>query len=386
MSGEGVRGERVLILCVDSDADIVVKVGVPTPIIGREANIEAATKLALEDPEEADANAMFAAVKTLDTLSTEDSGDEYEVATIAGSEAGGLEADRRITQELNEVLKIFPADSVILVSDGYSDESIIPIIQSRVPILSLRHVVVKHSERLEETWAVFLRYGRMLVNDPKYSKFSLGVPGILLMVIGVLWIFNQLQNAGMVTLFILGGALCIKGFGWDEKIASLIVKVPAPEEQLKITTRAIGLGLIIIGCYLGGTYAASNVAAGPPIWVDPWYWIGMTPKLSGYFLLRGTDLIIIGVIFSLVGETIYSFLGRDIRMWRNIVGIAISFWLRFILIESANVLLEPSRTVTLYSPLVLMTIACLVTTAVLVLVIYRAHKAFSHYFEKESLE
>lgn len=383
MSERGSQREKILILCIDSDNDIGIKAGINTPIIGSDVNIEAATKLALEDPEEADANAMFAAAKILNILSAEGTDSEYEMATISGSEAGGLEADRKISRELAEVLKGFPASGVILVSDGYSDESVIPIIQSRVPIISLRHVVVKHSERLEETWAVLLRYGKMLVNDTRYSRFSLGVPGILLVVIGVLWVFNQLQNAGMVTLFVLGGALCIKGFGWDEKIASLVLKLPSPEDQLKIATRVIGVVLIIIGSYLGGTYAASTVPDGAPSpWSDFWYWVGLAPVLIGYFLLRGIDLIIIGVTFSLVGEALYFLIKRDTKLWRDVVGVSISFWLRFIFNESAKVLIDPNKTVTLYSPLVIMTIACLVTTAALVLVIYRTHKRFSYYFEK----
>lgn len=387
MSEREAQREKILILCIDSDNDIGIKAGVDTPIIGREHNIESATKLALEDPEEADANAMFAAVKILNTLNSEGTDSEYEMATISGSETGGLEADRKITRELGEVLKEFPAGGVILVSDGYSDESIIPIIQSRVPIISLRHVVVKHSERLEETWAVLLRYGKMMVNDTRYSKFSLGVPGIILVVLGVLLIFNQLQNAGMVTFFVLGATLCIKGFGWDEKIAlikhKLTLKLPAPEDQLKIATRGIGMVLLLIGCYLGGTNAANFIPPdAPPIWRDPWYWVGFVPVLSGYFLLRSIDLIIIGVTFSLVGEGLYFFIKRDTKLWRNVVGIAISSWLRFILIESAKILIEPGTPVTLYSPLVIMTIASLVTTAALVLVIYRTRKRFSHYFEE----
>jgi len=140
--------------------------------------------------------------------------------------------------------------------------------------------------------------------------------------------------------------------------------------------------LIIIGSYLGGTHAASKVPDGaPPIWINLWYWVGLAPVLIGYFLLRGIDLIIIGVIFSLVGGALYFFITRDTKLWRNLVGFSISFWLRFIFMESANVLIEP-KTVTLYSPLVIMTIASLVTTSALVLVIYRTHKRFAYYFEK----
>jgi uncharacterized membrane protein len=51
---------RILILCVDRDGDIETKAGIKTPLLGRTANLDAAVSLALRDPEEPDANAMFA--------------------------------------------------------------------------------------------------------------------------------------------------------------------------------------------------------------------------------------------------------------------------------------------------------------------------------------
>ena len=66
--GEEASEERILILCVDRDGDIEAKTGIKTPIIGRKENLDAAIALALKDPEEADANAMFEAVRIYDSL------------------------------------------------------------------------------------------------------------------------------------------------------------------------------------------------------------------------------------------------------------------------------------------------------------------------------
>ena len=57
---------RILILCVDRDADFGTKAEIKTPLIGRAVNLNAAVSLALSDPEEADANAMFEAVSLYD--------------------------------------------------------------------------------------------------------------------------------------------------------------------------------------------------------------------------------------------------------------------------------------------------------------------------------
>ena len=65
-SSEEKEPSRLLIVCVDRDNDIEVKTGIKTPVVGKDLCLNAATKLALSDPEEADANAIFAAVKEYD--------------------------------------------------------------------------------------------------------------------------------------------------------------------------------------------------------------------------------------------------------------------------------------------------------------------------------
>src|SRR5512137_2474107 len=145
---------KTLILCIDQDDDIGKKAKVPTPIVGVDANREAASSLAIADPEEADANAMFGAIKLYKELTAKYPGEEFQVATVAGSPSGGVEADRKMVEELKSVLDAFAASGIVLVTDGFADDVLKPILQSRVPITSVHHVIVKHSERIEETYAV----------------------------------------------------------------------------------------------------------------------------------------------------------------------------------------------------------------------------------------
>jgi len=367
--------DRTLILCIDRDDDIGQKGKVATPILNRNANLKAAEGLALADPEEADANAMFAAVKLYDKLSVGNSGETYQVATIAGSHLGGVEADRNITRELESVLQSFPATGVILVADGFGQDSIIPIIQSRVPITSIQRVVVKHSERIEESWAVLFRYMKMLVNDPHYSRFALGVPGTMLVILGILLRFNQLENAGMTLTFVMGIALLMKGFGLDRKLATLKFMMPPPERQLTLASLGVGVILSIVGCYLGVVDAARYVPAdAPPLWSDYSYWLQLSPTLIGTFLLKAIDLIILGVMVALIGGFASYYIQKDQRKWQNVVGMIVAFWLRVIAIESAKVLNEPEKALTLWSPLVVMTIWGVVTTITSVFIIYGAYR------------
>ena len=169
--------KRILILCVDRDGDLEAKAGIKTPLLGRTANLDGATSLALKDPEESDANAMFEAIRLHDRLQNEKKPEEiFEVATISGSELGGVSADRKVVGELNSLLDSFSANEVILVSDGYSDEAVLPLVESRVPVSSVRRIVIKHSESIEETAAVFGKYVKLLVENPRYARMALGLP------------------------------------------------------------------------------------------------------------------------------------------------------------------------------------------------------------------
>jgi len=370
--------EKTLILCIDRDDDIGQKAQIETPILSREENLRAATELALADPEEADANAMFGAVNLYDKLSKSGSGSSYEVATIAGSKMGSIEADQQIVRELEGVLKSYPATGVIIVTDGYSDESIVPIVQSRVPITSIRQVVVKHSERIEESWAVFLRYLKMLVDDPRYSRLSLGVPGIMLVVLGVLLVFNQLENAGMALTFVLGLVLLVKGFGWDDKLAMVRLKLPPVERQLMLASIGVGIILTAVGFYLGITNTGKFVPLdAPPFWSNFSFWLALSPTLIGAFLLRAIDLIILGVMVALIGGVASLYLQKDAKLWQNVVGMIVTFWLRFIAIESARVLIKPEETLTFGSPLIIITMTGVLTTITSVFFIYRAHRRIS---------
>ena len=124
---------KILVICVDRDNDIGSKGGIETPVIGRDNCINAGTRLAIEDPEDSDANAIFGAVKTYEELITKSC--EAEVAVVAGLFDRGVEGDEKISFEINEILANFKAEGVVIVSDGEDDETVIPIIQTIIPIV-----------------------------------------------------------------------------------------------------------------------------------------------------------------------------------------------------------------------------------------------------------
>lgn len=371
MSESNNNHERTLILCIDIDDDIGKKANVKTPILSRAQNLEAAGILALADPEEADANAMFGAVRIYDNLLEKYPKEHYQIATISGSALGGINADRKIVMELESILKEFMATGIILVTDGYSDEAVIPLIQSRIPINSIQHVVVKHSERLEETWAVIFRYLKQMVTDPYYSKISLGVPGVMLIVVGVLQIFNQLQNAGMILTFVIGLVLLIKGFGWEEKLNIVKMRLPTPDRQITAASSSFGFILILVGGIKGISNAWKYLPSPAPLWWEDFaWWIQQSPSILGRFMLVAVDLIVIGIMAALIGGIAANYIKKDPKIWQNVVGIIVTFWSRFIALESARVLIDPDKTIAPFSPLVLYALAGVLSTIISVFLIY----------------
>jgi putative membrane protein len=341
--------KRILILCVDRDGDLEVKAGIKTPLLGRPANLDGAVSLALKDPEEPDANAMFEAVRLHDRLQNEKKTDEiFEVATISGSELGGVSADRKLVAELNSLLESFSANEVILVSDGYSDEAILPLVESRVPVSSVRRIVIKHSESIEETAALFTKYMRLLVDNPRYARMALGLPGILVLIFGVLWAIDNLKiypgalyYYGIAIVIVLGGFLLLKGFGVDKATKDLFKwakEYSPPPLPVQISNYAIIAGIlcIAVSVYLGLASVNINVAPFP---TNLGGWLGISPRIAYYFIKGIMDLLVVGISIILLGRSVRLYFERDSRLLRNIALIVTVAWSRWILEGTANVII-----------------------------------------------
>jgi putative membrane protein len=365
--------DKTLILCIDGDNDIGIKGKVKTPIIGRQTNLESATALAVSDPEEADANAMFGAVKLYDRMINQYPDESFEVATIAGSGRGGVEADRKMVKELGLVLKKYPADGVILVTDGFSDEDLVPIIQSRIPITSIHHVVVKHSERIEETYAIIFRYLRMLVEDPYYSRVALGVPGIILVIFGFLIASNQLENAGMVVTFVIGIVFVLKGFGLDERLAELQPRLPPPEKWINLITTGLGGIVILIGVIQGFDFAWRIIPLPiAPFW-DLTYWATNSADIIGAFIIKATDMVTLGLAIAIAGDMV-SVLVQDRKnptVWNNMIGILFIVLMNPISKEAAFIIRNPGTEITVFSPLIIYILLGVVVMTVVITWVYR---------------
>ena len=204
---------KILILNVDRDDDFGRKAKVKSPIIGVQDNLDAANKLGRADPEDSDLNAIFLTISTYDGLKKE--GKDVEVATLCGDISVGVKSDQKINDQLKTVIKKTGAEEAILISDGAEDEYILPIVQSRLKIISIQRVSVKQSKELEDTYYRIIK----LLDDDKVKKQFILPIALVLIVWAIFAILNMAASGFGAIVFTLGAYLLIRVFNWEKNIA-----------------------------------------------------------------------------------------------------------------------------------------------------------------------
>lgn len=240
---------RTLVLSVDRDDDIGWKAKIESPAIGRAACLKAANTLALADPEDSDINAIFSAVKIYDELTAK--GEEAAIAVVAGNHLHMIDGDRRIASSLEQVIKETQATNCILVTDGAEDEYVIPIIQSRIPLSSIRRVIVNQMPNLEGTYYILKKF----LDDPKVSRMVFIPLGLAMMLYATAYLLDYPGVATIIVVGVIGCYLLYKGFGFDEIVHSIIdaLRISLSRGRFSFITYAITILLIIIGFTNGFT-------------------------------------------------------------------------------------------------------------------------------------
>lgn len=187
---------KTLVLCVDRDDDVGTKTELKGPLIGRDENLVAATKLGLADPEDSDVNTILTAIAVYDERAK--LGEDAEVATITGDVRVGTISDRILTQQLERVLEEVKPDRAFLISDGAEDEYIFPIISSRIRVDHVRRVFVRQSPAIESTYYMIVRAMR----NPKIRRKILFPIGLALTVFSALLYYSPAIAPAIVGLAI----------------------------------------------------------------------------------------------------------------------------------------------------------------------------------------
>ncbi|MDI9394844.1 MAG: DUF373 family protein [Euryarchaeota archaeon] len=204
---------KTLVICMDRDNDLGEKTKMRTPIVGREANIQAAVALGIADPEDSDTNTIFGGIRILDEL--RENGVDAEIVTFAGDKNVGVISDQKIAEQLELYLKMNEIQGAVFVSDGAEDETLVPIVQSRMKIDSVKRIVVMQSENLESTYYIL----KHAFSDPKISQTFFVPIGLAFLIYAIFLLARYPEGAIVGILAAVGLYMLYRGFGIDDFVA-----------------------------------------------------------------------------------------------------------------------------------------------------------------------
>ncbi|WP_336326436.1 DUF373 family protein [Halovenus sp. HT40] len=237
----------LLVLCVDLDDDLGRKTGVETPVVGRDAVSDAAVDLATADPEDSDVNVLFQGIH----LAEEIDGESVEVAAVTGVDGREVEANRQVGEEVDRVLaELATGEDIraVVVTDGAQDETVIPVIRSRIQIDSVRRVVVRQSQDLESMYYTI----KQVLDDPE-TRGTLLVPlGILLLIYPLTIIANLVGFPGTVFGIVsgmLGLYILARGLGVVEWVDRTVegLRTALFTGRVTLITSLVAAALLVVG-------------------------------------------------------------------------------------------------------------------------------------------
>ena len=156
-----------------------------------------------------------------------------------------IEGDRRIATSLEQVIKETQATNCILVTDGAEDEYVIPIIQSKIPVSSIRRVIVNQMPNLEGTYYILKKF----LDDPKISRMIFIPLGLAMLLYAMAYLFDVPGIATIIVIGVIGSYMLYKGFGFDEIVHSIIdtLRISLSRGRFSFVTYTTTILLIIIG-------------------------------------------------------------------------------------------------------------------------------------------
>jgi putative membrane protein len=247
----------LLVLCVDLDDDLGRKTGLSTPVVGRTLVEEAAVALATADPEDSDVNVLFQGIHEYEALRADpDVDEEVAVAAVTGTQGGDVKANRAIGEEVDRVLAGLSTGenvSAIVITDGAQDESVLPVIRSRVPIDSVRRVVVRQAQDLESIYYTM----KQVLADPETRGTILVPLGILLLIYPFVTIASLFDVPGAVVLGLISALLGLytlfRGLGLETVVDDTVDRVRDVlyEGRVTLITYVAAAALMIVGGFRG---------------------------------------------------------------------------------------------------------------------------------------
>jgi putative membrane protein len=253
----------LLILCVDLDDDLGRKTSFETPVIGRDSVESAAVALANADPEDSDVNVCFQGTHLYDSIDDE----SVEVAVVTGTAKADVSANRKVGEEVDTVLASLSTGEdvrAIVVTDGAQDESVLPVIRSRVPIDGVRRVVVRQAQDLESMYYTF----KQVLADPETRGTILIPLGILLLIYPISIAAEIVGLPGStlgVISALLGLYVLFRGLGLEDTIDETLerIRVGLFSGRVQLITYVVAAALIVVAGIDGVETAETLVGIDP---------------------------------------------------------------------------------------------------------------------------
>jgi putative membrane protein len=200
----------------------------------------------------------------------------------------------------------------------------------------------------------------MLVYDSQYSKFFLGVPGILLAAGALAVIFDAAKWITAIVLAILGGAFIVRAFDIDKALSSF-GNMLTPTSFIKIFSIIGGVLIILAAIANGISSIPSNILTPETSALD----IVSNRTIVGRFANSTITLLWIGIATILGGVLLSDWFKGSSRIMSDILRLAVLALLYIPLLQFTSVLTEGTSPFTLISSLLIGLAVSLVAATVL---------------------
>ncbi len=257
--------------------------------------------MGLEDPEESDMNALFAAIKLYDELKAD--GEEVEVVLLLGDDRVGFRSDRALAAGLESFLKDHKPDEASVISDGAEDEQSLPISQSRINVSSVQRVIVQQSETAESTYYILKR----TFDEDKIGQ-KIFVPISLIMIVYALFAFTDFKEFAWYAIVPAVGIYTLLYFVNASELISdwyRRAKVSIVTSQISFFSNIVAAVIVI----LGGLFALNQtVAEDATGWVFTWE--GLLVFLTWFVWFA-----VAAALVRSLGQFLDTFIGRNRIQW-----------------------------------------------------------------------
>jgi uncharacterized membrane protein len=213
-------------------------------------------RLALADPEDTDSNTIFKAISVYKRLKEE--GRDVEVVTLLGDKSVGLTSDEKISHQIDVVQQVLKAESAVIVTDGAEDEFVLPLIQSRMKIISVQRVIVKSLPTGKETVSILRRY----MQEERF-KIQLLLPiSLAFITYGVFFAAGVAEFFVPALTLVVGGYLALNALNVADALHSLgrTTRVGIATSRLTVTGSAAAAVIVALGAAVSAQFIISGTS------------------------------------------------------------------------------------------------------------------------------